>query len=199
MSDEIINLPDYLCADYSIKNSLAQQGLMLLNASIILPGYKGNLSCFLVNFSDKTIKLAKDESIARIIFCKISKPDKVSPLEITSQKYQANLEKSATLFSSTFLNINEIESRIEKKVYENTNNQITSGVRWGGGIIAILLLFSTLQPLITKWIWGVDLYVPKETITSQQHQIETLIKETESMQKEIKIFLEKEGREKQKK
>src|SRR4051794_37267725 len=65
---EILNMPGDLCAMYGQLNRLANRGLMILNTSVVEPGYSGPLSCVLVNFSSQRLALVPGESIAKLNF-----------------------------------------------------------------------------------------------------------------------------------
>jgi deoxycytidine triphosphate deaminase len=176
MTEEGLNLPSDICGDYSIKNSLASKGLMLINASIVLPGYSGNLSCFIVNFSNKTIALKKDEEIARIVFHKLNtNPTGVVSQTMTNKQYEECLAKEAIQFSKTFLNVKEIENQIVDKIGATTKKNIV----FGGIMISVFLLFSTLEPIISRKIWVGETYLQNENLLNSKYQLELLKKDNE--------------------
>jgi deoxycytidine triphosphate deaminase len=63
-----LNMPKDLCATYGQLNRLANMGLMILNTSIVEPGYSGPLSCILVNFSSQIHALSLGDSVAKVNF-----------------------------------------------------------------------------------------------------------------------------------
>jgi len=60
VTKEKLNMPQDLCATYGQLNRLANRGLMILNTSIVEPGYSGPLSCVLVNFSSQSTHSRQD-------------------------------------------------------------------------------------------------------------------------------------------
>ena len=151
MTREKVNLPEDICAAYFPTYDLAKQGILLLNASMVEPGYEGYLSCFFVNFSSIDFALKSDEKIAEIIFYQLKdKPDKISPLKIDEKEYKSILFGLSNKFHKSFLNINSLGDKISEK----TEKSVTDSIKFGGIVVALLLLFSTLEPIINKYVWG---------------------------------------------
>src|SRR5262249_39093751 len=96
---EKVKMPNDLCATYAPLYRLSKQGVMLLNASIVEPGYEGCLSCFLVNFSSERISVAENDPIAKITFLRLSRaPEKLEPESISDQIYEQYLAIAAKKF-----------------------------------------------------------------------------------------------------
>lgn len=191
---EKVKMPKNLCATYAPLYRLSSQGLMLLNASIVEPGYEGRLSCFLVNFSSKRIPLSQDEAIAKIIFHKLSgSPGDFQPLTIEDKKYEKDLAISAKGFYKSFMDITGIEDRAVKKARNAMRNVVITG----GVLVAFLLLWASLEPLISKWLWdkaGIytstqrveDVKLLKDLETAQlKTEIETLKIEIQNLKDKI--------------
>lgn len=151
---EKINLPSGLGCLYSIPQSRAQSGLLLLNASFIEPNYRGKLSCYLINISQKDIVLSPGMEIAKIIIFRTQQRQGADRLEISDSNYTQNLKKQALHFGKTFLDVNEIKNLAAKKATTKVNRSLTIG----GFILGFLLIFASLQPLfdnyLTKRIFG---------------------------------------------
>ncbi|MDQ3813408.1 MAG: hypothetical protein M3347_05600 [Armatimonadota bacterium] len=150
MTRESITMPRDLYATYGSLHHLAQKGLLLVNASIVEPGYQGPLSCFLVNFSRQTIHIAPDDPIAKICFHPLSAaPQNLYPLIIPVEKYESDLAKAAAQYPTSFMDIGGVEKRVADSVTKSINNTI----KWTGVLITLLLLWATLEPLFNKWIY----------------------------------------------
>jgi len=179
---EKINLPSHLGCLYSIPQSRAQQGLLLLNASIVEPNYNGKLSCYLINISQKDIVLSTGKDIAKIIFFGTTHRANANRVEMSDSDYTIMLKEQAINFGRTFLNINEIQNLAAKKATIKVNRSLTIG----GIVLAFLLIFASLQPLV-------DNYVTKRFFGSGK--IETgLLKSFIKMEEEnleLKITVEK--------
>ncbi len=65
---ERIRVPSNLCAIWMQTNRFAREGLLLINASLVEPGYDGYLTAALVNFGKVPRTVKATSSIARIVF-----------------------------------------------------------------------------------------------------------------------------------
>ena len=150
MTEETVNIPAHLLATYSPLNRLARQGLLLINASVIEPGYNGPLSCYFVNFSNKAIAIAPGDSVAKICFYELSHPPKhPETLTISSVDYEKSLSDAAQSYPKSFLNVGEVE----KRAADAATKSVKTSLIWGGVIIGFLLFFNTLEPFFTKFVW----------------------------------------------
>ncbi|MDX2303860.1 MAG: hypothetical protein NW226_13725 [Microscillaceae bacterium] len=187
---EQVKIPLDICASYTSLQSLASKGLLLINSSIVEPGYEGYLSCFIVNFSKQDICFEKDQEIVKLVFYKLTK--EAQPLtkqtqlkeSIASDDYSAKLALHATKFNRTFLDIESIEDRATKKAQTSIRKNITLG----GVFIAVLLLFATLEPLLSKWIYKLSY---KEDIVNRHELLEkitSLRKENSLLENQVQIL-----------
>lgn len=67
---EVINLPTYLVAQVSLRNSWIRKGL-LLDSPVYFPGHKTHIYFRLTNLAGETVRLKKEEGIAQVYFLKI--------------------------------------------------------------------------------------------------------------------------------
>ena len=183
VTKEKVNVPNDLCATYGQLNRLSNQGLMILNTSIVEPGYKGPLSCVLVNFSSQRHALSQDESVAKLNFHKLSgAPSKPYPTSYDHNEYEKNAAKSATKLPKSLLDITGIEERITEKV----GSTVRSRIILSGIIIAFLLLWSQLEGFFSGWIYQ------KTGIMTTKTQVELLLKQQQlDNQKENQQLREK--------
>ena len=150
MTEEVINIPPHLFATYGPLNHLAQQGLLLVNPSIIEPGYKGPLSCYFVNFSSQAIRIAPGASITKICFHHLSRPPKnLVSQTISRDDYAQNLSEAAQSYPKSFLGVGKLEERAAEAATKSVRTSIT----YGGIILGLLLFFNTLEPFINKFLW----------------------------------------------
>jgi hypothetical protein len=153
MTKEKVKMPGNIYGAYYPTFELAQHGILMLNAAIVEPGYEGYLSCYFVNFSSETFCLTKDKSIAKIVFNELSgMPDagKINALTLDEDKYKRSLFTQANKFSKSFLDINGLGEKISEKTEKSVKNSII----FGGIVVAFLLFYSSLEPLVTKYVWG---------------------------------------------
>lgn len=180
---ESVNMPNNLCATYAPLYRLSKRGIMLLNASIVEPGYEGPLSCFLVNFSSENVTLQPDQEIAKIIFHRLTHPPgTLIPSQFGSPQYEQMLSISAKKFHKSFMDITGIEERASDKAKAGVRNWLIIG----GVFIAFLLTWASLEPLISKWLWE------KTGVASSTQRMEDakLLNNFENAKKELEKELE---------
>ncbi len=150
ITKEIVNMPENLCATYSPLFRLAKQGIMLINASIVEPGYSGPLSCYLVNFSSKIVWIKPGDEVAKIVFNQLLRePANISYKSIEENEYENERITDAKMYNKSFMDISGIEDKAAKKATSSVN----SSIKFGGTLIAVLLLWATLEPILSKWIY----------------------------------------------
>lgn len=172
MTKEYINMPNTLFASYSQLNRLARQGLMLINVSIVEPGYHGPLSCFLVNFSREVVHLYPDDAIAKITFHQLtSAPQFPFSLTIPEEEYRRGLARDAQAYPVSFMDIGGLEGKITDRV----GKEVTNSVKIGVVLLAVLAFFSSLEPLMSKFVW--------EPIGIKSSQREEMLKLQSELQK----------------
>lgn len=150
-SIETIKLPYNITASYSALYSVASEGILLINSSMIEPGYSGLLSGVLLNFSSNKFVITKGREIAKLNFYQTNEQNRTNCEKetINSDKYLQILTNKSIKYHKTFLNI----SRVENKIESNIAQKVKKSIALGGGMIAILILFATLEPLFSRWIW----------------------------------------------
>jgi deoxycytidine triphosphate deaminase len=147
---EFVHMPNDLCATYGPLFRLSKKGVMLLNASVVEPGYNGPLSCFLVNFSSTDVVLFPDDPVAKICFSMLRNvPINIKPQVISETQYIRNLTADARLYHDSFLDV----SSIAREAAEEAAGAI-KGWAWKAGLLlGILLTFATLEPLFSRILW----------------------------------------------
>lgn len=150
MTSEVVKIPSDLCAIYAPLNRLSRQGLMLINASLIEPGYNGPLSCFLINTGSKAVFLKPGEPISKIMFLQLQLSGAAPTSKVVGRdEYRRTLAGAALNFQSSFLDVSGIEERAAKKAKEDVRNS----VRFAVVVLGALVLFGTLEPLFSKLLY----------------------------------------------
>jgi len=194
---EKLNMPNDLCATYGQLNRLANQGLMILNTSIVEPGYSGPLSCVLVNFSSQRHALAPGDSIAKLTFHQVQgTPESVFPQQFTHETYEPLASKNAINLPSSLLDISGVEERVSQKLA----TAVKRGIAWGGIAIAVLLFWSQMEGFLSDWIYKrtgfmdtkaqVEKHVDdalKQQQSEYQKQNEELQRRIEELQKQLAV------------
>jgi deoxycytidine triphosphate deaminase len=183
MTRENITMPSDVCGTYAPLFRLAKQGVMLLNASIVEPGYSGPLSCFLANFSAGPVTLRQDAPIAKILFHKISGPPaEPKPEVIERRRYEEDLAEDARRYHRSFMDVSGIEDRAAKKA----RSELKGLLIIGGAIIAVLLAWASLEPVLSKWIWEKTGFIS----ATQRAEDVRLLKDIQNEQAVLKLQLE---------
>ena len=153
-TEEMLKMPQNISGSYTAMNSIAQKGILLINASVVEPNYHGPLSGILANFSSKDFVIYPKMEIAKICFHQVDTAMPPSPNienEISEKDYLKDLQRKAKdYYGETFLDIKSILDDIELRYARQVRKNI-----WASGIIiSILLVFATLEPFVYNKIWG---------------------------------------------
>jgi deoxycytidine triphosphate deaminase len=186
---ETVIIPDSVCATYGQLNRLANRGLMILNTSIVEPGYNGPLSCLLVNFSSQPVSLCPGESIAKINFHQLLGVPTILQPTITRADYERQVAKNAVLLPKSLLDI----SGVEKRVSESVGKGVRRSFIIGGIIIAVLLFWSQMEGVFSNWIWQKTGLMS----TSKQAELDSLRKQLENQEQRDQLKSKIEDLEKQ--
>jgi hypothetical protein len=168
ITKETLNMPKDLCASYGQLNRWANRGLMVLNTSIVEPGYKGPLSCVLVNFSSQRITLSPGDPIAKLNFQTVQgELDQIYKDKFTPEEYEQVVSKMATNLPVSLLDISGAEERVTKKVTGAVQKSLTLG----GLVILVLLMWSQMEGFLSEWIYN------RTGLMTTSKQFEVLLKQ----------------------
>ncbi len=102
-----VRLPKNVCGLWIKTNTLSRQGLMLINSSLVEPGYEGHLSCNFVNFGKAPVYLTPNTPIAKLLFFKLDS-DALVPFDTKIPQYDDVIARTAAQGPSSFLQISEM-------------------------------------------------------------------------------------------
>jgi dUTPase len=112
---EEISLPANMVGLWIQTQKLSREGLLLLNISLIEPGYKGPLSAVLVNFGKKPVPIYPHTKIAKVIFLRLD-GDATKLVEgCDLEKYKADLADMAANAPKSFLQLESFLPNIEER------------------------------------------------------------------------------------
>ena len=187
---EKIRMPLNLSASYAALDSVAKQGILLINASMIEPGYEGYLSGVLLNFSSRSFFISPNMEIVKISFNEVN-GDVHDKLCEKIDDYTDQLQVKAQYYTQTFLDI----ERIERDVISKTARRVRKNFIFGGFVLIFLLAFCTIEPVLYKYIWH-DTWVPLNSTqielerslqqSKEKEMIEVLTKKVDSLQLRLK-------------
>lgn len=152
---ENVRIPLHLSAYYSALDSISKKGLLLINASVVEPGYVGPLSGVLLNFSSRSFMIRPQMEIVKIIFHQVDGIVDCKVNENAGNDYTEKLLEKAQNYTQTFLDV----ERIKEDVINQTSKKVSKSIKLGGWFLALLLAFCTIEPVLYKYIWY-DSWVP---------------------------------------
>ena len=108
-----VKMPANICAFWWQTNSLSRKGLMLINMSMVEPGYEGPLACLFVNFGKESILLYPENVIAKLVFVRLN-GDVDRPLEVTktTPAYDQEIHDAANIAPTSFLQMAEFSDQL---------------------------------------------------------------------------------------
>jgi len=113
---EQVKLPIDVTAAWWQTNGLSRQGIMLVNMSVVDPGYQGPLACLFVNFGNTTVPIDENTVVARLLFDKSAVP--VGAPYIASgdlAKYDSELHARALAGASSFMRVAELTTDLGRQ------------------------------------------------------------------------------------
>jgi len=170
-------------------NSLSRKGMLLLNSTLIEPGYRGRLTAYFVNFGSEKVTVSARDTIAKIIFLKLDS-DALEVIPAAKyQDYDAQVERWAAKSHDSVFRIDDFVERslgrlkveaeaelkglvsqveIDAKVRIadiEKNSGLKYAVRVGGGAVAGLLLGLIVNIYISKF-WAIP------EVAKRQHELD---------------------------
>jgi deoxycytidine triphosphate deaminase len=113
---ERVAMPDDICAFWWQTNRLSRQGLMLVNMSMVEPGYHGPLACLFVNFGREAVPLRPDTVIAKLVFNRMGAPaERPLAMDPTTLEYDRDLILAAMNAPVTFLDVGAFDTSLNDK------------------------------------------------------------------------------------
>lgn len=111
-----VKMPSDNCGFYWQTNSLARRGLMLVNSSMVEPGYEGPLACLFVNFGKQPIPIYPDTVVAKLIVMQLDKvaADPLRDVRATSN-YDRSLKDAAVVAPRSFLQVAEMALSLQQE------------------------------------------------------------------------------------
>jgi deoxycytidine triphosphate deaminase len=116
---ETVDMPHDLCAFWWQTNRLSRYGLMLVNMTMVEPGYKGPLACLFANFGRHRVEITRDTVVARLVFFDLNRPaERPYDRRTTGTEYDRALVSSATNAPRTFLDLEALSRDVREQFDE---------------------------------------------------------------------------------
>ncbi len=109
---EQVCMPNDVCGLWLQTNTLSRKGLLLINASLVEPGYEGPLSCHFVNFGKAPVEIYPHTALAKLLFVKLDR-EAAEPFKKVLDRYDEMIAGLAAHSAKSFLQVTEMASRLE--------------------------------------------------------------------------------------
>lgn len=113
-SQEQVKIPANIVGIWVQTNSLSRRGLLLLNSTLVEPGYEGYLSAHFVNLGSSAVSLSSGTTIAKLLFVTLD----ADAAELVDSRpfgnYDAMIDGLAAASNRSFLRINELVPDLSK-------------------------------------------------------------------------------------
>jgi deoxycytidine triphosphate deaminase len=134
---ERVRMPDDMCGFWSQLDRNSRQGLLLVNTTVVPPGYQGFLTCTFVNFGNASRVLKPESPVARLVFVKLDQPVQETGGVYDRDAYDSRMSDAAREAPSTFLAISERAAELEiivagsRKAFDEHGDRIVTSVASG--------------------------------------------------------------------
>ena len=112
---ETVKLPPKVCAFWWQTNTLSRKGLMLVNMSMVDPGYEGPLACLFVNFGREPIDLDPGMGVARLVFHELDQAATPFPWSKNMPEYDREMRAVALQGPTSFLSLHEFSTGFQEE------------------------------------------------------------------------------------
>lgn len=128
-SEAKVQIPPNKVGVWIQTNSLSRRGLMLLNSTLVEPGYEGYLAAHLVNLGAQPATLGPDDTIAKLVFLELDDTAEELVSGKKYERYDTFIEQLAASSTSSFLSINEFADLGVKKLVQSAEEEAREKVR----------------------------------------------------------------------
>jgi len=109
---EQVSMPSDLCGLWLQTNTLSRKGLLLINTSLVEPGYDGPLSCHFVNFGKSAVEIYPDTPLVKLLFLKLD-ASATEPFKRVLDRYDEMVAGLAAHGAKSFLQVSEMSAGLE--------------------------------------------------------------------------------------
>ena len=114
-----VKIPTDMVGFWWQTNTLSRKGLMLVNMSMVEPGYEGNLACLFVNFGNDRVIIEAKTVVAKMVFVDIRGSVSTPYQQRTSTSdYDTRLRELATNQPTSFLQVGDLAINLTRQKNE---------------------------------------------------------------------------------
>lgn len=151
---ERVRLPDNMCATWWQTNTLSRKGIMLVNMSVVEPGYHGRLACLFVNFGKTNVPINPNTVVAKLLFQLTDQPVRqLAPGEASDELYDQHLYEVAMAGPPSFLNVAQLttelavqKEKILSEIAEDAPKRVRGAFVWAFFGLALLIAALSFVP-----------------------------------------------------
>ncbi len=109
-----VKIPTNIVGFWWQTNTLSRKGLMLVNMSMVEPGYAGDLACLFVNFGSSSVIIDAKTVVAKMVFVDMRGPAHQSFEGVkTREEYDRELAQLAINQPSSFLQVGDMMTSLK--------------------------------------------------------------------------------------
>ena len=166
VSHEEFYLPKSITGLATLRTSWTHRGVLALNVGVVDPGYEGQLSTALVNFSESDFEVKVGEPFFRVLFFKHGAVQ-VSKTGHPPTEYHRKVLDYSRSYRRSFLNMESVASQVAQRVFGLP--------KWGTYLTLIALLVAVVAIFvpIAFSVWT-DYRLLPARIEAMQRQIDDL-------------------------
>lgn len=181
--------------------SLSRQGLLLLNTTLVEPGYAGPLTAVFVNFGIRNVVLSETAKIAKVMFLRLDCDAKRLVGRVTQPEYDASILQIASNSPKTFLQVEQMLPNLERETgkrieqMEQRSQELLAtqknelredvnrhGLRWMGGLalgfvaasLSVWFAVGVVFPMLVEHYGNLDAAVQKNVSVGNAPVLEQL-------------------------
>jgi dUTPase len=181
---EEIRMPANAVGLWVQTQTLSRQGLLLLNTTLIEPGYEGPLHAVFVNFGNKKVVIDAGTKIAKVLFLGLDQPaDELLSFDVSgydrsildiSSNSPVSFMRLESLVSDQKKELERAGEDVKQQIVKDAKEELQKGIRWsavkwlGGaavgfvaGLFAVYLGMTVYLPKLTASYAEVDALASK--------------------------------------
>jgi deoxycytidine triphosphate deaminase len=120
-TQEQVSIPHDMVGFWLQTNSLSRRGLLLLNSTLVEPGYTGYLAAHIVNLGAQPVTITRDDTIAKLVFMTLDRAAFETVNSGQYADYDGFIDRLAASANASFLSISELIPRLHDEVRRELN------------------------------------------------------------------------------
>ncbi|MGB6487321.1 MAG: hypothetical protein WBE91_10600 [Steroidobacteraceae bacterium] len=132
---EFVKMPSDLCGLWYQTDSLSRYGLLLVNMSIVPPGYEGPLTCTFVNFGKDSVAIKPPMPVSKLLFLPLDTATSRNPRQTKEREYDSSLAEMARRSPVSFLRISDRAKELREQIANQMDDEMKQARETLNGIV----------------------------------------------------------------